>query len=118
MKRIREHASDIITSFREVVDDEDSLSLRALCLLMIKLCAVISCGLFLFFSVGIAAGFGHEITPLKLLGAAFILILWPLVMGSLLGSAIFLHGRWRRFARRSHWRKNQPNKKSWRTNRP
>ena len=69
------------------------------CIVAARFCAIISVGLGLGFSVVIVLGFGFEITVGKLLIAALFLVFWPIVMGTMLGTAMFLNGRKKEFFR-------------------
>lgn len=100
MNKLTRHTAKFFTVLQRLSDEDVSLSWIAICVVMTKFGAIISVGLLLFYTIGILAGFGHEITIYKLIGVFAILLAWPVVMGFGIGSIIFLHQQWRRMLKR------------------
>ena len=111
MNKFANHTAKFFSDLQHLTDEEVSLSWVAVCMLMTKFCAVISVGLLLSFTVGILAGFGHEITAFKLVGGFVLLCVWPIGMGFFMGSIFVLHNRWRSMLRRLLGKKIEPNNK-------
>jgi hypothetical protein len=112
LKIRRRSVSDFFTALQQLALGESNATWAEVCIVMTKLCALISIGIGLFFATGIALGFGFEITPLKLIFTVLALIAWPILMGFMLGTAVFLDNRGRQFIRKTFQHKNSGTEQS------
>jgi hypothetical protein len=90
VKTLWDATAEFYSGLRQVTLGESSPSWATHCIVVAKLGVLISVGLGVSFAIGIALGLGVETTPLKLISAGLMLIVWPVLMGLTLGTVMFL----------------------------